>query len=196
MSEQLLDAISAIRNGNSREAQQLLTDLLQEDPSNEQAWFLLSNIVESDDLRTAYLSKTLALNPHHEKARQQLARLKVTAVATPEPEILPDDLFTDDDVHDAMLAALTDDSEPFVDEEPADDMEALPDWMNEIDEEPEATLTPTKEKVTPTAKTAAEPAPKDLSYADRDKQLARYNQMLLVVGLFLVIAIIFLLVNL
>lgn len=190
MSEQLLDAISAIRNGNSREAQQLLTDLLQEDPSNEQAWFLLSNIVESDELRTAYLSKTLALNPHHEKARQQLARLKVTAVATPQSE---PDIYDDED----PFAAFADEDESFDDEESSsDEMDALPDWIDEIDEEPEAEPTATKEEVTPPTKTADEPAKKELSYADRDKQLARYNQMLLVVGLFLVIAIIFLLLNL
>ncbi len=76
MNEKLQQAIASARNGQSTEAQLLLTQILQDDPNEIQAWFLLSNLVESEQKKAAYLSKVLALNPNHEMAKQMLARLQ------------------------------------------------------------------------------------------------------------------------
>lgn len=81
MNEKLQQAITASRTGQKQDAQRLLTQLLREDPNEPQAWFLLSHLVDSKQKQVAYLSKTLALDPHHEKARQRLDRL---TVASPE----------------------------------------------------------------------------------------------------------------
>ncbi len=80
MNEKLQQAIAAARDGQSTEAQLLLTQLLQEDPNDVQAWFLLSNLVDSEQKKTAYLGKVLALDPQHEMAAQALARLQTERV--------------------------------------------------------------------------------------------------------------------
>ncbi|MCP4425612.1 MAG: hypothetical protein GY803_14045 [Chloroflexi bacterium] len=76
MNEKLQQAMIAARNGQATEAQLLLTEVLKEDPGETQAWFLLSNLVESKQKKVAYLSKTLALDPQHDMAKQMLARLQ------------------------------------------------------------------------------------------------------------------------
>ena len=102
MNEKLQQAIAATRNGQTKEAQLLLTQILKEDPNQTHAWFLLSHLVDEKQKKIAYLHKVLALDPDHDKARQMLARLEgakakpaavemETAVAPPEtpPEPAP-----------------------------------------------------------------------------------------------------------
>ncbi|MCP4359473.1 MAG: hypothetical protein GY796_15800 [Chloroflexi bacterium] len=76
MNQMLQDAITATRNGNKKEAQLLLAQNLQQNPDDAQSWYLLSLLVDSEEKRTTYLSKTLALNPNHEKAQTHLAQLQ------------------------------------------------------------------------------------------------------------------------
>jgi hypothetical protein len=76
MNEKVQQAIVATRAGQKRAAQRLLTEVLKEDPENAQAWFLLSHLVDAKEKQVAYLGKTLALDPQHQKAKQRLARLK------------------------------------------------------------------------------------------------------------------------
>ncbi len=76
MDSRLQKAIGAARMGERRTAQQLLTDILKDDPEQIQAWFLLSHLVESPQKQQAYLGKVLALDPAHEQARQRLALLR------------------------------------------------------------------------------------------------------------------------
>lgn len=76
MDSRLQEAIGAARAGETRNAQQLLTDVLKDDPAQVQAWFLLSHLVESPQKQQAYLGKVLTLDPGHEQARQRLALLR------------------------------------------------------------------------------------------------------------------------
>ena len=76
MDEKLKEAIAAVRAGDKREAQRQLTELLDNDPQQVQGWYLLSLLVDSPQKQAAYLSKTLALDPQHEKAKAQLATLQ------------------------------------------------------------------------------------------------------------------------
>jgi cytochrome c-type biogenesis protein CcmH/NrfG len=91
MNLKLQQAINATREGQSKEAQVLLTQVLTEDPEEVQAWFLLSLLVDSEQKQIAYLRKVLELDPQHEKAAHRLAQLE--AVAEPEtgaePELQP-----------------------------------------------------------------------------------------------------------
>ncbi len=120
MSQKLKQAIAATRAGQTKDAQILLTQVLQENPDNTQAWYLLSLLVDSPTKKQAYLNKVIALEPTHEKAQQALAQLQQkvetvveeTAVPTPIP-VMP-----------------TADEEPFFDTD--EDEESIPDWLAEI----------------------------------------------------------------
>lgn len=79
MNEKLQQAISAARNGQSTEAQLLLTEVLKENPDETQAWFLLSTLVDSEQKKIAYLGKVLALDPGHQMAQKMLGRLQGAA---------------------------------------------------------------------------------------------------------------------
>jgi len=116
MNQKLQQAMVAAQSGNSREAQVLLTQLLSEDPEEVQAWFLLSQLVDSEQKQLAYLNKVLELDPSHEKAAELLSRLEMREELE-------------------ALAQLGDDSQ----EEP---IGALSDWATEEDQESglEATL--------------------------------------------------------
>jgi hypothetical protein len=83
MSDKVQEEITATRAGEKRSAQLLLTEELQENPNNEHAWFLLGNLVDSPEKRMAYLGKTLAINPQHQKARQQFSQIYSQHEAAP-----------------------------------------------------------------------------------------------------------------
>lgn len=75
MDSKLQQAIIATRAGHTDTAQILLTDMLQTDPVETEAWFLLAHLVESPERQARYLEYTLLLEPDHELARQHLDRL-------------------------------------------------------------------------------------------------------------------------
>jgi hypothetical protein len=83
MSQKLQDAIAAARAGETENAQRLLADILQENPNEVHAWFLLSHLVESETKQKAYLQKVVTLDPSHNKARQRLAQLQAAGQAAP-----------------------------------------------------------------------------------------------------------------
>jgi hypothetical protein len=66
------DAINAIRLGHKDEGRQLLEELLEAEENNEQIWFWLSTVVDTDDDREICLENVLALNPNHLTAKQAL----------------------------------------------------------------------------------------------------------------------------
>jgi hypothetical protein len=83
MDSKLQQAIIAARAGYTETAQLLLTDVLQEDPDETEAWFLLAHLVESPERQARFLDYALALEPDHEMARQHLQRLITPAVPPP-----------------------------------------------------------------------------------------------------------------
>lgn len=144
MDEKLKEAIAAVRTGDKREAQRQLTTLLQEDPEQVQGWYLLSLLVDSPQKQAAYLSKTLALNPNHEKAREQLAALQASGnlgptapsleamdesfdlVTQADTDALPDWLIDANDEDEPEITAV-----PHLPEETIVPNETLPDWLKE-----------------------------------------------------------------
>ena len=108
MDEQLKEAIEMVRRGDKQTAQRQLTQLLDKNPEQVQGWYLLSLLVDSPQKQAAYLSKTLALNPHHEKASEQLAALRDSG----------------------SLAPTTQANEP-LDVIAQSDTAGLPDWLQE-----------------------------------------------------------------
>src|SRR5215217_274429 len=74
MTDNLLEqGISAALTGRREEARALLTQVVEADDCNEQAWLWLSGLVEApEDMRTC-LENVLHLNPDNVKAQQGLA---------------------------------------------------------------------------------------------------------------------------
>lgn len=190
MSEKLQEAIAATRAGEKREAQRLLTELLQENPNDEYGWFLLGNLVDSPEKRMAYLGKALTINPHNEKARQQITHIQRQVIATSEA------------VEEPVVVMVKEDEVTAVVENVAE----IPDWLKEQhgDElaEGEATdveLLETMDAIVDeeeaetemaVAQTAAATPPKTVTKSDREQQLTRYNQILAFLIVLIIITLI------
>lgn len=87
MTATLQEAIAAVRRGETERAQLLTAEVIRENPDDANAWYLLSQLVDSDARRAAYLSKALALDPTHERARAELGALPAQSVPEPEPVV-------------------------------------------------------------------------------------------------------------
>lgn len=76
MNDKMSQAITAARSGQSQKAQVLLAQILKEDQTNVNAWFLLSHLVDAPEKKTAFLKRVITLDPQHQKAQQALASIK------------------------------------------------------------------------------------------------------------------------
>ena len=193
MSEKLQEAITATRAGQKREAQFLLTEILQEDPNDEYAWFLLGNLVDSPEKRMAYLGKALTINPHNEKARQQLNHIQRQTMIAPESEAEPVVVMVKEDEATAVvedIAELPD----WLAEQPDDDLADGATTDDEIPETMEATFDEeeaVEAKMELAKATAATPIP-TVKKDDREQQLKRYNQMLVFLVILIILTLIIL----
>jgi len=82
MTATLQEAIAAARGGDMEQAVLLAAEVAQEHPNDANAWYLLSQLVDSDARRAAYLSKTLAVDPGHQRARAEWAALPADLMET------------------------------------------------------------------------------------------------------------------
>src|SRR5690348_17166664 len=77
MSEtQLRDAYTLMKQGDKRGAAQLVQEVLRQDKSNVNAWWLFANVLEDEEKVVKSLEKVLALNPEHPGARKKLAAMR------------------------------------------------------------------------------------------------------------------------
>lgn len=111
MSATLQDAIASARAGDIGQAQLIVAEVIQANPDDANAWYLMSQLVDSDARRMVYLRKTLALDPSH-------------ALAAAEFDALPD-ASPDPEVSGTGVAVYADDSLAAVDYAPASEP-ALP----------------------------------------------------------------------
>ena len=74
----LQEAITLIKSGDRQTGQQLLTEVLNVDPRNEAAWLWMSALMAGEKRRLC-LEKVLSINPNHVQAREQLAKLMLSA---------------------------------------------------------------------------------------------------------------------
>ena len=120
MNEQFQQAVVASRAGQIKEAQFLLTQSLQDEPENADAWLLLSQLVDSEEKKQTYLAKAVVLDPDHELANEYHATPDEDAVIPVVAEEL-------DDMADleAILDADVDESFPDLDDVDAD----MDDWL-------------------------------------------------------------------
>jgi len=122
MNEQFQQAVVASRAGQTKEAQFLLAQSLQEEPNNADAWLLLSQLVDSKEKQQEYLAKAVALDPEHELANEYRVASgdDVVAVDHPVAEELDDMAELE-----AILDADVDEPLPDLDDSDAD----MDDWL-------------------------------------------------------------------
>ena len=142
MDNKLKDAIAAVRSGDTYKAQEQLTTLLAENPEEPQGWYLLSLLVDSPQKQAAYLSKTLALDPQHQKAQEQLAALQQAGTLAPTATFAmepaePMDVLAQSET-DTLPSWLEEEGGTVVKAQPVADMtdtavptDDLPDWLVE-----------------------------------------------------------------
>jgi hypothetical protein len=129
MSTTLHEAIAAVRAGEMARAQLIAADIVRENPDDPNGWYLLSQLVDSDARRAAYLSKTLALDPTHARARIEFDSLPPALVE----DLLPAGAATVADTVAEAEAAI----EPVAGD--------TADWLTAPAAEAEAAIAPTTE---------------------------------------------------
>lgn len=154
MSSTLHEAIAAARAGDSARAQMIAADVVRDDPDDPNGWYLLSQLVDSDARRAAYLSKTLALDPDHARARIEFDALPPALVndlrpdmpAAPAPDL-------------AATTVLTEAVEEAVPPPSIEDAADVPEWLQPLAAEPVAPIV-TPAGVAPAPIVPAHPRPR------------------------------------
>ena len=70
-------AIQLIRNGQRLEAQSIIYELVKEQPSNANLWYLAAMASDLKEARLRYLNRALQIQPGHEQAKALLDKLNV-----------------------------------------------------------------------------------------------------------------------
>jgi len=78
MSDLLIQAMTAKQSGDMTLAKQLLSQAIIQNPRNEGAWMLMSEVVEDIKLRRNCLERVLAINPDNAAANIALTRLNTS----------------------------------------------------------------------------------------------------------------------
>lgn len=68
-------AIEAIKQGNKSNARALLENVIKNEPNNEEAWFMLAHVAQTQEQARSYLGRVININPSNERAKQQLEKL-------------------------------------------------------------------------------------------------------------------------
>ena len=80
VAETLQKGIRAARRGYKEPARRLLSQVLQVDPQNEEAWLWLSRVMDTPQERAECLRRVLAIHPDNRWASEQLAALEAEAL--------------------------------------------------------------------------------------------------------------------
>ena len=84
-SELIEKAITEAKSGNRTGAKKLLAQVVRKEPSNAQAWYLLSRLVEEKEQIIYCLKKVLEIMPDNSQAKARLKKLQ--SESTPKPSI-------------------------------------------------------------------------------------------------------------
>ncbi len=77
MTEQLQEAIAAIKAGDKATGKRILIDeVLRDNPRNEVAWLWMTQVADADEDRLNYLRHVLKINPDNEAAKRGLAAIE------------------------------------------------------------------------------------------------------------------------
>lgn len=131
--ERLLGAgKEAARTGDVAQARSYLTQVVERDPHNEQAWMWLSGVVAEPEEQQICLENVLVVNPYNTKARKGLEFLSVKTGVPSHSSHVPTEFtapLTDLSVYDDMPVAPQSQAAP--PPVPAADM-SLPPWMQHV----------------------------------------------------------------
>jgi hypothetical protein len=89
INQELKKAIELIRAGKRADAVPILAEVLHQAPSNPTAWYLLGYVLTDIKQKTFAFEQVLKLDPGHEKAKTQLAKLKSAPPSEPVLEFAP-----------------------------------------------------------------------------------------------------------
>ena len=73
----LTQAMQAAKIGRRSQAREILHKLVKDEPTNEDAWFRLSQLVDNVEEQITALENVLHLNPNHKLARTRLTQIEV-----------------------------------------------------------------------------------------------------------------------
>jgi hypothetical protein len=76
MASKLGQAVRLIEAGKEAQARRLLADVLQSDPTNDEAWVLMAAVAKTDEQRETCLREAFKLNSRNETALKALKSLK------------------------------------------------------------------------------------------------------------------------
>ncbi len=76
MSNDLQQAIAAIKAGDKKSGQQLLAQVVNADPQNEAAWLWMASTLDDPQEKKECLQKVLQINPNNETANEALTQLE------------------------------------------------------------------------------------------------------------------------
>ena len=74
--EQLQHAITQAKAGNKAEAKRILAQVVNEEPRNGRAWYLLSQVVDSPEQAVFCLNKALEIEPGNVRVQERLQALR------------------------------------------------------------------------------------------------------------------------
>lgn len=194
----LQDAIGSVRAGNYDLAQQQLAEVIAANPDEVQAWYLLSQIVDSDARRAAYLSKTLALDPYHQRAWAEFYSLPADVVNRLEPGDTPAlsaDTTTATPAPAVVAATATAFTATAAPAPTAIDVEsALPDWLRPVAKDQPVVA---QRRVAPVAAPPPppEPAPQAPPQGDGNRTLSVLLAILLIATLVVLAFLVYLLLQ-
>ncbi|WKZ38636.1 MAG: hypothetical protein QY328_10250 [Anaerolineales bacterium] len=69
-------AIEAIKQGNKLNARTLLESVVKDEQNNDEAWFLLAHVAQTQEQARIYLERAVNINPNNERAKQQLEKIR------------------------------------------------------------------------------------------------------------------------
>ncbi len=124
--ERLQQAIAAARAGNIGEAKSMAEQLVDEDPNNPHALFLLGMLAEDQSEQIDYMEKVLSIDPNHKAANKRMDQLASSLEFddTPEEEAEelaePDVTDVDEEVAEAEVEEVI---EPVAADEPEQEAE-------------------------------------------------------------------------
>ena len=163
MTATLQEAIAAGREGDTERALLLAAEVAEANPQDANAWYLLSQLVDSDARRAAYLSKTLAIDPIHARARDEFAALPpALAESLGASGVMAVPQTTPPAVEPVVEAAAVEGSVDTPPPPDAAEMAAVPEWLRPLGAEAvEAKPVPAPYELPPAPQPApARPAPK------------------------------------
>ncbi len=88
-SKEIVEATALLKSGDRNKARQILSALVQSDPTSAEGWYLLSYAIDAPDKVVYCLERAEKLAPLNKAVRERLSKLKPQPEQTPAPPADP-----------------------------------------------------------------------------------------------------------